>query len=84
MMAITKDNELGQGNMSRYFKYPGLAPTLLVLFKAHPLSVLGMPMGPQDGGEKLLGLLGTGWFKFRLHLCSELCLCYWTVNSRGQ
>lgn len=31
-----KDNELGQGNMSRYFKYPELAPALLVLFKACP------------------------------------------------
>lgn len=33
MMAIMKDNAPGQGNMSRYLKYPGLAPTLLVLFK---------------------------------------------------
>lgn len=31
-----KDNELGQGNMSRYFKHPELAPALLVLFKACP------------------------------------------------
>lgn len=59
MMAIMKDNELGQGNMNRYLKYPGLAPTLLVSFKPHALPVLGMPMGPRDGGELVLGLLGT-------------------------
>lgn len=60
MMAIMKDSELGQGNMNRHLKYPGLAPSLLlVLFKPHALPVLGMPVGPRGGGELVLGLLGT-------------------------
>ena len=56
MMAIMKDNELGQGNMNRYLNYPGLAPTLLVLFKPHALPVLAT----QANGTLRWGRTGVG------------------------
>lgn len=57
-MAIMKDNALGQGNMSRYLKYPGLAPTLLVLFNPPCIACVEDANGTSRWGRDDVGTVG--------------------------